>query len=300
MTFADTVPLNVQSVAELKEDVYKHMLATRREKYGAWIRGVKRYKRYARIGEYVVPLGLTYFKDASARIELIEAVYIALRLVDDIVDGDAAVPAGWNSASAHVEHLIAFVRDPRHPLDRIERLLAHAFQLGRELHMDLRRCVLDILGSLRFDAMRRSARKLYIPTQKELRRYFWRLDIRGTMGGCLIVMRETRVTYRDLAPLGRATRIYYDIRDLSEDIGAGLCNISREDVKYFGIADVRDLASARVQDWRLAKAEDGLYMLRDYQQTKRGLHMHPFTRLVLRNRYELPVEEYLEDLLEMA
>lgn len=299
MAFVDTAPPSFQAIAELKEDVYGHMLATRRDKYEGWIQGIKRYRRYAQIGEYAVPLGLSYFKDATTRIELIEALYIALRLVDDIVDGDAPLPTGWISATVYVEHLISFVRDPRHPSDRIEHLLAYGFQLGRALQMDLGRCMIDILGSLRFDATRRGTPKLYIPSKKELDRYFYRLDIRGTIGGCLIITRELRVTYRDLAPLGRATRIYYDIRDLAEDINAGLCNISREDVRCFGIRDVRDLTSPRLLDWRLARAEDGLLLLREWQKKKTGLRLHSFTRLALYRGYEVPAERYLEQVLQI-
>ncbi len=297
MTFADTVPLDHTGAAELIRQNYAYMLSTRPEKYEGWINNIERFKAYARIGSWAAPLGLRYFKDAPARVDMIEAIYIALRLVDDIVDGDSPLPRGWDSVASYLNNLIAFVRRPSVPLNEVERLLAYAFGLGRALNMDLRRPVMDIIGSLRFDAMRRRQRKLYIPRQVEFDKHFYLLDIRGTIGGCLMVMRETRVTYRDLELLGKAVRMQYDIRDLVEDMQARLCNISVEDVWRFHIRDVRDLASPRIHEWRLAKAEEGLGLLREFKIKKRRLPLHLFTRKVLDYAYERPAEEFLRGVL---
>lgn len=297
MTFAESVPLDHDGAAELIQRNYAYMLSTRPEKYGEWVRNIERFKTYARIGSLAASLGLRYFKDAPARVDMIEALYIALRLVDDAVDGDSPLPKGWNYCSAYLDDLIAFVRRPNDPLNEVEHLLAYAFGIGRDLEMDLRRPVLDIIGSLRFDAMRRRQRKLYIPRQIELDKHFYHLDIRGTIGGCLMVMRETRVTYRDLEQLGKAVRMQYDVRDLVEDMQAKLCNITLEDVFRFHIRDVRDLASPRIHEWRLAKAAEGLRLLREFRTKKRRLPLHPFTRKVLKHAYEIPAEEFLQGVL---
>lgn len=296
MHHVETVRLDARGVAELKQRVYGYMLATRRDKYEPWVRGIERYKHWALLAErYGVPLGVRYFTEASARVELIEAIYIAMRLVDDFVDKDAPLPDGWRSSVAYVEAFVEALETGRLRSDIPGSLLRYAFDIGEALRIDMRPSVRDILMSLHFDAKRQESPAMLFFERETLEHHFHLLDIRGTVGGCLAVTREPLDSWQLIEPLGVATRIRYNVRDLDEDLRARLCNIPLEDIERFRIRNVLDTTSVEMCNWKRMEALRGLDLLDMYRERKHELSLHFFTNTVLRRAYEQPATRYLKE-----
>ena len=151
-------------------------------------------------------------------------------------------------------------------------------------------------------AARKTADRVQVFERRELQHYFHYLDIIGTIGGCLKLTREWRVKSTDLAELGEATRIYYNLRDLEEDMLASLFNIPSEDMLLFGITlpdhTSKDAvhawcASGPVQKWCANEAKRGLALLAKYREKRSLLPLHSFTRAILHHMYERKTHYYL-------
>ena len=166
------------------------------------------------------------------------------------------------------------------------------------MNMRLAKGILYILRSLHFDAKRREADTLQVFDRINLRHHFHMLDILGTVGLWLIILRENWGSFRMLAKLGEAVRIFYNLRDLAEDMRANLCNIPAEDMRRFSIY-VPDISSSKALDewlnsepvraWRAEEARRGMRLFRSYTDIKRHLGLHAFTRTILSFMFETSV-----------
>lgn len=281
-------------IAEMKERVYGYMLSTRKEKYEEWIRGIKRYKKLVLFAER---LGIEYFRDAALRLEMIECVYVGLRIEDDRADGDAPLPGGFSSRAEHVEAMIHFVKYGWTHADIVEELLAHAFDVAKEFDMDIKPFVLSMLESLLFDAQRHESPELIVFDEDRLAYSSDLLDIIGTGGGGLLALREPLTALEAVKPLGKAVRIRYNIRDLDADMRGNQCNISREDIEKFGIVDPRDTHSSGMRRWVLDEANRGLMLIDAYRRYVDDYRLHPITRIILWLAYGRPTEKFLERVL---
>jgi phytoene/squalene synthetase len=286
-------PLDALGVAEMKERAYGSMLHTRRKKYESWIRGIKQGKRIGLIAEWFAACGLSYFRDARKRLELVECVYVAMRLVDDVVDRDAPLPPEWASSAAYVGAIIAFLDGEASQNSPVMELLRYAFHIGDELGMDMRHPVRDMLESMAFDAKRQESPKMRTFPREALERHFHLLDIRGTIGGCLLVAREPASAWKCIEPLGEATRIRYTLRDLDEDLRANFCNVPQEDIDAFGITNVRHSTSGPMRRWKRKECLRALDFLGAYRAGQELRSLHPITRFILNRVYEVPTKRYL-------
>jgi len=280
----------------LKWGVYIHMLQTRLLKYAAWMCILTIAKALVCACWPLALFGIAFFKNAWRRLRVIDLLYAFLHLADDIVDDDAPVPPGWSSALAYIERLIHFVTIRDEPQDRLERGLGYVLDLAAGMGMSLTQGILDILNSMRFDATRRSGTELRIVSAAELWHHFHLLDIRGTITLWLIILRERTEVSDALALLGEAIRIYYNIRDLEEDMRARLCNIPREAFAEFGIPVPHNLSPEgvrmwcrlpQVQAWCAAEKRRGWMLFTMYRGQKSALGLHPFTRGVLTGLFEI-------------
>lgn len=169
--------------------------------------------------------------------------YRFFRTIDDIVDKDIPLPEGYGDAVEYVQARLDFLSgiytsnklpDPG-TLEPIDAWLMYSLVVGQRFGQDFSEEIADLLGSLLFDAKRVGTYTVF--PESELRQHFYLLDIRGTIKAALKVYNEAADEYRRLLPLGSASRIYYDVRDLHEDIVAGYINISQEAISALGITD---------------------------------------------------------------
>lgn len=276
--------LDAGKASELRDVVFREMLRTRRHKYKWWLICM-------RVIRFIAIL-LGEFK----RAEIVLSLYAALHFVDDVVDGDAPLPARYKPAVDYVRRKMCFYARPSVPEDNAEWLLLYARTLAEEIGLSTEEGVQYILASMLFDAERRNPLKPKRLYTRQLHEHFHRLDIVGTVGLCLKIFREVTVTHPDLRDLGEASRIQYTVKDLDEDFRAGYCNIPLEDIISFKIT-VLNSAARPVKKWSLKEADRGISLLQEHKRKVRGLPLRVLTRIVLPLLYERPARKFFNKVL---
>jgi phytoene/squalene synthetase len=195
-----------------------------------------------------------------------------------------------------VRDKISSIAKPDAKKNDIEWLFDYSFALARKLRLNIEREMRDILASMLFDAGRRDPARPNAFRLRMLRKHFHQLDIEGTVGLCLKIFGEVRVTHADLRPLGEAYRICNTLADIEEDFRAGYCNIPLEDMERLGI-NVLDTASPAVRKWCEEEAERGLRFLQEHRRRVEGLPLRILTRIVLPLFYERPARKSFNEFL---
>lgn len=101
-------------------------------------------------------------------------------------------------------------------------------------------------------------------------------------GGSLKLFREDPEKFEHLKPLGDASRIYYTLRDLHDEVARGQINIPQEDCEEFGVdyGDIINVAkgemSRAVKDWMCMESERGIGLFAEHE---RHVPTVPFYRL---------------------
>lgn len=231
--------------------VFEHMLKTRGWKYRAFLRYLHLFK---------------YIAFAPIRGSFLESYYVLMRYLDDVVDGDAPLPKGYSNESEYILQKIEFSKQVSNPVDEVDYLLIHCFELANKFKEEFTNETQDILQSLLFDANRRG-KHIIFPKEK-LEEHFHKLDIRGTIKATLKVFKEDPEKYLLLEPLGMASRYQYDLEDFEADIAAGYVNISKEECDKFGISenDLMNINSPRIQKWYYQRSLDGLSLLEEHHR----------------------------------
>lgn len=260
----------------MRSKVFYHMLKTRAWKYRAFLRYLRFFK---------------YAAFAPLRGEFLESYYVLMRYLDDIVDSDAPLPAGYSNESKYIDEKISFSLNPVNPRDEADHLMLYCFELAKKFGEDFKEETKDILESLLFDAKRRD--KLIIFPQEELSRHFHVLDIRGTIRATLKIFKDNPEKYLILEPLGMACRYQFDIEDFEADIAAGFVNISMEDCEHFGInlEDLHTCSSPKVKAWLRYHAQKGIALLEEHHRLLPKGNFSLFERLVFMLVYENPARK---------
>jgi len=235
----------------MRSRIFKHMLETRGWKYRAFLRYLRMFK---------------YAAFSWNRGEFLECYYTLMRYLDDIVDGDAPLPDGYQDSAHYLLEKIRFSKKPVNPKDEVDFLMLYCFELADRFGENFEAETRDILGSLLFDANRRG--KLIIFPESELMHHFHILDIRGTIKATLKVFNENPEKYLLLEPLGMASRYQYDLEDFEADIEAGYVNITIEECLRFGILheDLQDKDSPGIEKWFRYRSKKGLALLEEHAQ----------------------------------
>lgn len=236
---------------QMRQKVFNHMLETRGWKYRSFLRYLRLFK---------------YAAFAPIRGEFLESYYTLMRYLDDIVDGDAPLPAGYDSVDQYIQEKIAFSRLPDFPKDEVDSLMVYCFRLAAKFGANFGEETEDILTSLHFDAMRKG--KSIVFPAATLHYHFHKLDIRGTVRATLKVFKEDPERYLILEPLGMASRYQYDIEDIDTDLAAGYINISKEDCIELGISkeDLKNPNAPSILRWLKKHASEGMEFLGEHRK----------------------------------
>lgn len=272
--------------------MHQEVLATRGPKYRAFLAGMDVATRVAQ----------RTYTNGKERVEFLKIYYALMRYIDDIIDGDRPLPEGYGSIVAFTEDLLTFVRQPvnaeEERVNVVQRLLLYCLRLGARFDQDFHVETEYILSSMLFDAKRRTDASPTFHSEESLQRYFHDLDIRGTIRACLKVGDESTELEEDIVPLGRATRIQYNLRDLDEDVAAGLVNVSAEDAKRLGLT-MDDLQqgtnSSGVRAWCTEQAALAWTQLE--QHGKAAKPKRWMTNAVLSWVYERPARNFIRQTL---
>lgn len=247
--------LQDQDLWRMRTQIYSHMLATRGWKYRSFLRFLRLFK---------------YISFAPKRGSFLELYYVLMRFLDDVVDGDAPLPEGYQTPREYLEEKIAFSQSLSSPRDAIDHLMLHCFELAKGFGAEFGQETGDILNSLLFDAKRRGTWQVFPETV--LREHFHQMDIRGTIRATLKIFRDDPSKYPVLEPLGLACRYQYDIEDIASDLSEGYVNICREEIEALGIGpeELRDPASPGVQRWLRKHALEGMQLLGEHHKQVRS------------------------------
>lgn len=274
-----------QRIQNFKREIYENMVRTHVENKSNIIWFVRALKSFK------------YFPGNGIRGEFLDSYYALMRCIDDIVDGDAELPEGYQSSEEFVQRRIAFSQNPQNPVEIIDHLIVYCFGLAKRMGHDFSQESQDILSSMLFDARRMGKRTVF--DERELFNHFYLLDIRGTISASLKVFGEDPLKYKALEDLGIAMRIYYNLRDFDSDVKAGLINIPAEDFERLGMAidslDVR--FSAPAQQWFKEQAEKGMARLAKHRLRMMTVDFRPLTSLTLYAVYERPARRYFQSVL---
>jgi hypothetical protein len=163
---------------------------------------------------------------SKARGGFLQNYYLYHRFDDDVIDGDYPLPKHCGTPLEFIESKIEFARTLSNPRDWADELLVTCYELASQFNEDFRYETDCILQSLAFDAGRVGKNRLY--PEEDLLESFHRLDIEGTVRAMLKVHDESQYAYDAIEPLALATRIFYNLRDLAEDLAVGYVNIPQE------------------------------------------------------------------------
>jgi len=258
---------------EMRSKIFSHMLLTRGPKYRSFLRYLHFFK---------------YIAFAPVRGEFLESYYALMRYLDDIVDGDAALPSGYSDETEYISEKIKFLKDVENPKDAADFMMRYCFDLAEKFAEDFQTETRDILDSLLFDARRRE--KGLIFQKDELTRHFHLLDVRGTIRATLKVFKDDPDKYIILEPLGIACRHQYNLEDFESDIAAGFINIPVEEFERFGIRkeDLGNYSSQAIRSWLCYHAAEGMKLLSDHYRRMPKGNFSPLQKAVFKVVYEMP------------
>ena len=182
------------------------------------------------------------FSDARKRANFVNQFYLYMRGLDDIVDGE-------NSDFQDITQIREILQDQggeNDYLHSLQALFESSQNLAAGLGFSIDKENSQLLNSLEFDLTRRGdiAREaIILSPQAEINERFFTNFIDPTFG--LMAKTINQCLTPELRSLGRASRIYYNLHDLFEDISHGLINVSHEDAAKFDLDEDSFLRLAR-------------------------------------------------------
>jgi hypothetical protein len=262
--------------------VFNQMLRTRGRKYRSFLRYLRFFK---------------YIAFAPVRGRFLESYYTLMRYLDDVVDGDAALPQGYGTEAEYISEKIKFLDKPVLPKDDADHMMLYCFSLAKRFGEDFREETKDILDSLLFDAKRRGKNVIF--SRDELSKHFHMLDIRGTIRATLRIFKDDPDKYLYLEPLGIACRHQYDLEDFDADVAAGYINIPLEECERFGInpGDFCCLSSRPIRSWLKYHAGEGMNLLSEHHRKMPAGNFSILQRAIFRVVYEMPAKRIFRNIL---
>jgi hypothetical protein len=259
----------------MQSRVFNQMLSTRKRKY-------KSFLWYLRFFKYIA--------FAPVRGRFLESYYTLMRYLDDVVDGDAVMPAGFASEADYIIEKLHFLDNPVDPKDDADFMMLYCFHLAKKFKTDFTGETRDILESLLFDAKRRGKNERI--NKEALTKHFHMLDISGTIRATLKIFRDDPGKFRLLEPLGLACRYQYDLEDFDADVAAGYNNIPLEDCEHFGIRteDLSSLSSKPVRMWLKHHAGEGMLLLSEHHRKISTGKFSMLQKAIFRVVYEMPAK----------
>ncbi len=236
--------MQCKNPADIMDTYFRGLVARNPAKYTRYVYGIKR----------VIPLILRLPWTVKNAHKILPITYAVCRIVDDYVDGD--FEDVWNADIVdYVRKRIAFLDayaqgEKREIYTPEDRLFDHMFSLTThqaETHR-IQVATKRIVESMLFDALRiqqyKKTWELEFPHAKDLFDHFVLMDVLWTGDGLSTLIHLWGDTTKSVRAVGIACRIQYTLKDLPEDIRAGIVNITKEDAEAYGVT-IDDLKRVR-------------------------------------------------------
>lgn len=262
-----------------RKEVFGRLVTRNRAKYGAFLRFLGLYK---------------YVSLSLQKGHLLESYYLYMRTIDDIVDGDAPLPSGYMNSIEYLEERIRCVGTSVTPNDPLGWVYLYCLHLAERRKITLSEETQDILHALLFDARRRGTSTVF--SRQELSDHYFLLDIRGTIRAALKIFGENSDQYMLLEPLGRASRLFFDLQDYHDDLKAGIVNVPVEDISSYGLSPFGGDYDKRLTRWFHDQAAAGLMLLDEHRRNLKHIQLTRLTGIILAVVYEAPARRYFEAL----
>jgi len=182
-------------------------------------------------------LRLLGLSKVDIRVELFRCVYYAMRLIDDVIDGDTVPPLEHKDRKTLVDSILSWnIENIKNSLykELAQRIQSLSSELWYEQQMN--ESMLEILESMKFDLNRIMDEDDKTRTQLDLATNFHSMDIDGTIAWTAIIFWvDIESAINGLNDLWEACRIVYNLDDFVDDVKEGLINIWREDLDRFNI-----------------------------------------------------------------
>lgn len=237
------------------------------------------------------------------RLEILNRIYLASRILDDVVDGDSPNKLSADGIVEFAERVECnFASGEWDKKSVVDMFYSQAMDICGRIGLDIKEQALAVIRSIGFDSRRRSefmktGERLFYP-KDEIEESYYRLDIEGTIGACLELTNEGNTPEKRhvVEPLGKACRIFYDIRDLAIEVRDGLVNITAEDARKFGInmdelvtwaVNSGDLSKApeSVKRWIRAQTAHGKKLVGEFETLIAESDFQPLTLKIFKNSY---------------
>lgn len=238
-------------------------------------------------------LGRISPKSLPEKIRLLDAHYLLMREVDDIIDGDAERDI---DPEDYIKGKVDFLNNYSQPSDLVEILLSQNHEALKQRNprasVDLQEATKLLFEAWEFDSRRIQSMSEGTPliySSEEIERYITNMELYSIMQGALAILGEDTDKIELLKPLVLAgRRHHYFLRDVAEDVADGCINISREEIGE----DIQYLDGFVKQSQEHAQAL-GL-MKRQYA------HQPAWRRAIHRNTFELGQVNSIKDYFNSA
>lgn len=251
--------------------------------------------------------------NAGKRCSILLRAWMAFRMIDDPIDGDAPIKLKNEDKIAFFkERLRRFEEEDWDKRIASDMLCASALKDAEALGIKpmLKEGLLQVLKSMEFDALRTTQEPKFIK-RDELEEHYFKLDTEGTGLGMLAILDENIPDPKIKllhAKLSRAVRIYYDLRDLKKETLQRLINIPAEDAKQYGISIEDLIAFAKskeplekspepIRKWIRHQVNEALQLLESSTQLwdSESQYKKP-TQDILRTQYYRSAKKFLDHL----
>ncbi len=224
------------------QSIQDAMFARNPEKYGNFLGTIKKINLALKI------MGIPM---SEIRVELFRCMYYAMRLVDDIVDGDTIPPLPLEKRKEIMDSILSWdIQNIKNPLYKALAIQIQDLASQIDLEEEMSQASLDILQSMNFDLTRiiDTQNGTGIRTEEALKLNFHKMDIIWTIRGTAIIFWiETESAIELLEDLWEACRVIYNLTDFISDIREWILNIAQEDIQKLWISQ-EDLDMVK-QEW---------------------------------------------------
>ncbi len=216
---------------------------------------------------------LVRLPDREKRLGLLKYIYYAMRLIDDICDGDTPINIDIEVRREYISQIVKGNIPDDLLWDFLKKIQILSQELGIE--QEVKDGMQKIIQSIQFD-IERIVDPDKLRNEESLQENFHRMDIDGSINlTSLIFGLNVEMSHELTKELWEASRIWYTLMDFREDMVEWLINIPKEDFQKYKIS-LKEIEifktdwtlSEWMKKWLRVKVCEAHQMLKIYQKKR--------------------------------